>query len=287
MGRGKRRKRIRQISSSDSDSNTSLKISKKNIPAPPAISFKKVTCNSQNCDIDLNLNTSKQLKRIPAFTAIKLTENKKPQEETMTIKKKGLSFKQFSGNQMELKETIKEVRETTAFKIKKPESSVPLSKTIKSPLKSVSSSISSSSSNSNSFIRSFVNCNRDVIQRDMTSPWKMQSLQDKIPEDCSSTLDDFNAYTHTQDLILRESINRESSEDAMQYSSSGSKCNDPSKLSSSCQRTLFKKQLHNKNIGNVIFLYKCKMHNCFGYLYYCNFSTSYRGNIISAGNKTL
>jgi len=38
---------------------------------------------------------------------------------------------------MELKETIKEVRETTASKIKKPESSVPLSKTIKSPLKSV------------------------------------------------------------------------------------------------------------------------------------------------------
>jgi len=49
----------------------------------------------------------------------------------MTIKKKGLSFKQFSGNQMELKETIKEVRETTVSKIKKPESSVPLSKTIK------------------------------------------------------------------------------------------------------------------------------------------------------------
>lgn len=254
MGRGKRRKKVRQISSSDSDSNTSLKMTKKSIPAPPAINFKKISCNFHNSDIDSNLNISKQLKK--SVPAIKLTENKKLQE-TITILKKGSSLKHSHANQKELKETNKKVRETAASKIKKPESLTSLSKTIKSPLKSVSSSISSLSPNSNSFVRNFGNCDKDAIQKDMTSPWKIQSLQGEISDDCLLDLDNsISTHAYIQDLILTENINRKSSEDTVQYSSTDSKCNDPS--SSSCQRILFKE--HNKNIGNIVLLYKCKIH---------------------------
>lgn len=251
MGRGKRRKKVRQISSSDSDSKTSLKSTKKSIPAPPAINFKKVSCNFYNNDIDSNLNISKQFKKsVPA----KLIENKKLQE-MITIKKKGSCFKHV--NQMELKETNKKARETTASKIKRPESLTSLSKTIKSSLKPVSSSISSLSSNSNSLVRNCGNYDKNAIQRDMTSPWKIQSLQGEISDDCLN-LDNstsIHAYMQEDNLILTENINCTSSEDTVLYNSTDSKCNDPS---SSGQRTLFKE--HNKNIGNIVLLYKYKMY---------------------------
>lgn len=158
-------------------------------------------------------------------------------------------------NLTKLKE-VQIAKETAASKMKRPELLTSLSKTVKSSLKPVSSSMSTSSPTSfNSLpINNPINCDKDALQEGMTLSSNVQLLmQDVIPED-NLIIDD---PTLTQDSTPTDcDSNRNYSGDTVQCSnSSASHCDTLSKLSSSStsyRHTIFKEQLHDKDIGNFV-----------------------------------
>ncbi|CAL1685227.1 unnamed protein product [Lasius platythorax] len=267
MGRGKRRKKIRQITSSDSDSdsNASLKLTTKIIPAPPPVFLNKAFSNTQHCDSDSNSNTSSKLmkRNVPTSSTIKLSEVEKLQEEKFEeeklnkmIKTKRLFSKHFHVNLTGKK--IQTAKEIAISKMKKPELLTSLSRTAKSPLKSVSSSVSISSPTSfNSLLtNSPVNSDTSAVQEEENLFLNVQSsMQDTIPEDNL-----FIDRTSTQDSMTTNNFNR-NSKNIAQCSNSDSNCENSSKLSNSStsyRRTMFKEQLHDKNKEETS-LYKTKL----------------------------
>ncbi|XP_025266726.1 uncharacterized protein LOC112638743 isoform X3 [Camponotus floridanus] len=267
MGRGKRRKKSRQITSSDSDSNSnvSLKLTTKIIPAPPPVFLKKAFSNTQHCDSDSNSNTSSKLmkRNVSASSTIKLSEVEKLQEEKFeeTNVNKRVKTKRPFSKHSNVNLTGKEIqiaKEIAASKMKRPELLTSLSKTIKSPLKPVSSSVSISSPTSfNSlFTNSPANSDTSAVQEEENLFSNVQSpMQNTIPED--------NLFIHptsTQDSITTDNFNRNS-----KNISSDSNCEHSSKLSNSSTshrtygRTTFKEQLHNKNKEETLSLFKTKL----------------------------
>lgn len=265
MGRGRRKRKVRQITSSDhdSDSSVSLKTTTKIIPAPPPVAFKKISSNIQNCDIDSCPSTSsKLLKRNVPAPSIKLNEVEKFQRKKVTVERNRSSSKYSHANLTELKQVVQAAKKTATSKMRRPEALASLNKTVESSLKPMSSSTSSSTSFNSLLINSSINCDKGAVQERMTLSSNVQSLMpDAISADCSLIIDD---PTLTQDLMSTEVSNCIYSGDTMQCSSSASNYNDLLKLpSDSYTHTLFKEQLHDKNIGNILLRHDCKMKVCF------------------------
>lgn len=265
MGRGKRRKKSRQITSSDSDSNSnvSLKLTTKIIPAPPPVFLKKAFSNTQHCDSDSNSCdnnsniSSKLMKRNVSASSIKLSEVEKLQKEKFketNVNKRVKTKRPFSkhSNVNLTGKEIQTAKEIAASKMKRPKLLTSLSKTVKSPLKPVSSSVSISSPTSfNSlFTNSPVNSDTNAVQEEENLFSKVQSpMQDTIPEDNLFIEDP----TLTQDSMTTDNFNRNS-----KNINSDSNCENSSKLSNlstshrTYGRTTFKEQLHDKNKGNFV-----------------------------------
>lgn len=169
MGRGKRRKKIRKITSSesDSDSNIPLKLITRNTPAPPPVFLNKTLSNTQHRDSgDINFTSSKLLMRnVPVSFTIKLSEVEKLQEEKLEeeklkkIVKTKKPFSKHSHVNLTGKE-IQTTKEIATSKMKRPEL---LSNPVKSPLKPVSSSESIFSPTS-SLTNSLVNCDKSTVK---------------------------------------------------------------------------------------------------------------------------
>lgn len=229
MGRGKRKRKARQIGS-DSDTNSSVfsKITTKIIPAPPAVPFKNVSSDTENCDIDSDASISSKL--LKSSSIIELN-NKKPKRGKKTVERKEPSSKHSYAT--ELKKVVQTAKTIAASKMKRPESLALFSKT-KSPLKS------------------------STFCNSLNSPVKNVQTLTQVP-DCVFSSDD---STLTKDLTSTDhqsiSTFNIDSVDTAQCSSNASNCNDTPKLSSSSashRRTLLKQQLHDKNTGNILLQY--------------------------------
>lgn len=134
MGRGKRRKKSRQITSSNSDSNSnvSLKLTTKIIPAPPPVFLKKAFSNTQHCDNDSNSNTSSKLIKMFLLPLL-LSEVEKLQEEKfeeINVNKRVKTKRPFSkhSNVNLTGKEIQTAKEIAASKKKRPELLTSLSK---------------------------------------------------------------------------------------------------------------------------------------------------------------
>ncbi|XP_024888848.1 uncharacterized protein LOC112465509 [Temnothorax curvispinosus] len=219
MGRGRRKKKARQIGSdSDTDSSGLSKITTKIIPAPPAVPFKKVSSDTQNWDTDSDASISSKL--LKSSSIIKLN-NKKPKGGKITVQRKEPSSKHSA---TELKKVVQTAKTVAASKMKRPESLASFSKT-KSPLKS--------STSCNSLLtNSPVNCDESAVQEGMTLSSNVQSLT-QVPDRVFSKDDS----TLTKDLTSTDhqptSTFNTDSVDTAQCSSNSSNCNDKPKLSNS------------------------------------------------------
>ncbi|XP_077257952.1 uncharacterized protein LOC143895047 isoform X1 [Temnothorax americanus] len=236
MGRGKRKRKARQIESdSDTDSSVLSKITTKIIPAPPAMPFKKVSSEPQNCDNDSDASISSKL--LKSSSIIKLN-NKKPTRG----RKEPSSKHSYAMDELKKVQTAKTI---AASKMKRPESLASFK--TKSPLKS-------STSCNSLLINSPVNCDQNAVQEGMILSSNVQSLT-QVP-DCVFSNED---STLTKDLTSTDhqpiSMFNIDSVDTARCSSNTSNCNNTPELSSSSashRRTLFKEQLHDKNTEKTL-----------------------------------